>query len=45
MVNKMFRDYTLEDAMQAHQDGFDVICKDGRVSLITNEDRLDEVHP
>lgn len=41
-IHKAFKDYTLEDAMKEYENGFDVICNDGAIRLITNEDRLDE---
>jgi hypothetical protein len=38
---KRMQDYTLEDALQAFDEGFFCICKDGRVRCLTNaEDNI-----
>jgi hypothetical protein len=33
---KQVSDLTLEDAMEAYDDGFDFVCEDGKVSFIYN---------
>jgi uncharacterized protein YacL (UPF0231 family) len=34
--NKRLRDFTLEDAMQAYDDGFFTICGDGDIKCLQN---------
>lgn len=35
---KRLRDFTLEDAMQAFNEGFYSICNDGKVECLTNDE-------
>lgn len=32
------KDYTIEDAIREHKNGFAVVCGDGKVKYITNVD-------
>lgn len=35
---KSLKDYTIEDALADCENGFDVICQDGHVGVVTNMD-------
>ena len=37
METRTLREYTIEDALQEYEDGFDCICGDGRVKIISYE--------
>lgn len=34
-MNKQLKDYTVEDALRVHDNGFAVICNDGKIKHIT----------
>jgi hypothetical protein len=33
---KMLKDYTIEDCLKAYEDGFVIICKDGKPAILSN---------
>ena len=35
---KNIKDFTLEDTLEAEEEGFYSICKDGKVSILTNDE-------
>lgn len=36
MMAKQLKDYTLEDALRSHDNGFAVVCEDGKPVKLTN---------
>lgn len=39
---KLLKNWTIEDAINAYNEGFDVVCGDGRIKTVTNMDREDK---
>lgn len=43
MEFRTLRDYTIEDALQEFEDGFDCICGDGRIKILSYEREANNV--
>jgi hypothetical protein len=37
-MKSLYEPWTIQDVLQAQQDGYDVICNDGKISAVSNFD-------